>query len=142
KYHWLNLSHVASNLLRALMIVIALNRGQGLLTVALITVTLPLLASCIYALIVRRLIPVSFGRQYIDGASFRQLVRYGAITFVIIVAEKLRFQSDAMVVGIFLSATAITYFSIGSKLVDYANNVVDSMADTFMPMSSHLDATG
>jgi len=61
---------------------------------------------------------------------------------VAIVADRLRFQSDAMVIGIFLSATAITYFSIASKLVDYANNVVDSMADTFMPMSSHFDATG
>jgi O-antigen/teichoic acid export membrane protein len=106
-----------------------------------ITVVLPLLASCVYILIVQRLIPVSFNRQYIDSASFRQLINYGAATFIIIVAERFRFQSDAMVIGIFLSASAITYFSIGSKLVDYANGVVDSMADTFMPMSSHFDAT-
>jgi len=142
KYHWLNLIQVASNLLRALLIVVALNRGRGLLTVALITVALPLLVSYVYVLIVRRLIPVSIGTQYIDRVTFRQLISYGAITFVAIVADRLRFQSDAMVIGIFLSATAITYFSIASKLVDYANNVVDSMADTFMPMSSHFDATG
>jgi O-antigen/teichoic acid export membrane protein len=141
-FHWLNLVQVASNLLRALFIVIALNYGRGLLTVALITIVLPLLASGVYIFIVRRLIPFTFQWQHVNRNSFRQLINYGAITFMILVAERLRFQSDAMVIGIFLSASAITYFSIGSKLVDYANNVVDSMADTFMPMSSHFDATG
>lgn len=142
KYHWLNFIQVVSNLLRALLIVIALDHGRGLLAVALITVALPLIASSAYVAIVRRLIPVPFGRQYIDKASFSRLINYGAITFLAIVADKLRFQSDAMVIGVFLSATAITYFSIGSKLVEYGNSVVDSMADTFLPMSSHFDAMG
>jgi O-antigen/teichoic acid export membrane protein len=142
KYPWLNIVQIVSNLLRALLIVIALNRGCGLLTVALITVVLPLLVAGVYVLIVRRLVPVPLGTQYVDGGAFRQLINYGATTFVITVADRLRFQSDAVVIGIFLTARAITYFSIGSKLVDYANGVVDSMADTFMPMSSHFDATG
>jgi len=141
-FYSMNLIQVAANLLRAVLIVVALDRGRGLLTVALITVVMPLLASGAYILIVRRLIPVTFSRQYIDRATWRQLINYGLITFMIIMAEQLRFQSDAMVIGIFLSASAITYFSIGAKLVDYASNVVDSMADTFMPMSSHFDATG
>lgn len=141
-FHWLNLIQVASNLLRALFIVVALNRGRGLITIALITVVLPLLASGVYILVLRRLIAFALGRHYIDRGSLRLLINYGAVTLMIIVAERLRFQSDAMVIGIFLSSSAITYFSIGSKLVDYANNVVDSMADTFMPMSSHFDAKG
>jgi O-antigen/teichoic acid export membrane protein len=141
-FHWLNLVQVASNLLRALLIVFVLNHGRGLLTIALITVVLPLLASGVYIFIVRRLIPITFTWQHVDRGSFRQLLNYGVVTFMILVADRLRFQSDAMVIGIFLSASAITYFSIGSKLVDYSNNVVDSMADTFMPMSSHFDATG
>jgi O-antigen/teichoic acid export membrane protein len=140
-YHWLNLIQVVSNLLRALLIVLALNRGGGLLTVALITVSLPLLVSCAYVAIVRRVIPLSLGRAHIHLSVFRSLMSYGLVTFVIIVAEKLRFQSDTMVIGIFLSTASITYFSIGSKLVDYSNNVVDAMADTFLPMSSNFDST-
>jgi len=58
------------------------------------------------------------------------------------VADQLRFASDAIVIGIFLSVSAVTYFSIAAKLVDYANNVVDSMAETFLPLSSRFDATG
>ena len=142
KYYWLNICQVVATVLRMLLIIVALNRGRGLLTIAFITVSLPLLVSCIYIVIVRRLIPLRYGRQYVDKETFRELMNYGAITFMIIVAEKLRFQSDAMIIGIFISAVAVTYFSVGSKLVDYAISIVDSMADVIMPMSSHLDATG
>jgi O-antigen/teichoic acid export membrane protein len=141
EFYWINLTQVTANLLRALLIVIALKNGGGLLTVASITLVVPLLASGVCIPLVWRLIRVPFQAQYIDKAAFRKLINYGAVTFMIIVAERLRFQTDAMVIGVFISASAITYFSIGSKLVDYASNIVDSMADTFMPVSSHFDAT-
>ena len=142
EFHWLNLTQIVCDLLRALLIVIALSHGRGLLTVALITVALPLLASCVHVLIVRRRIPISFGLHYVHRASFHQMISYGAVTFMIMVADQLRFASDAIVIGIFLSVSAVTYFSIAAKLVDYANNVVDSMAETFLPLSSRFDATG
>jgi len=61
---------------------------------------------------------------------------------VIIVASRLRFKTDAMVIGTFVSSAAITYFTIGSRLVDYAGEVVSSLAQIFVPMSSQSDATG
>jgi O-antigen/teichoic acid export membrane protein len=141
QFQWLNLIQIATNLLRALLIVVALKLGQGLISVALITVTLPLVASGAYIASVRRLIPLSFGRQYVNRASLRELISYGAITFVAIVAQTFRLRSDAILIGIFLPVSAITYFSIGSKLVDYAHNVVDAMGETLLPLSSHFDAT-
>src|SRR5262249_41476809 len=140
KFYWLNLTQAASTLIRALLIVIALNHGQGLLTLALITVALPLIAACLYVLAVRRFIVVHLSRKFVDLSSFRQLMGYGSITFIIIVAEQLRFQTDAVIIGIFLSASAITAFSIGSKLADYAVGPVHNMADIFLPMASHFDA--
>ena len=61
---------------------------------------------------------------------------------MIIVAAQLRFKTDAVVIGKFLSAAAITYFYAGSRLVDYAGEVVSSMAQIFVPMSSQSDAAG
>ena len=57
-------------------------------------------------------------------------------------AGRLRFKTDAVVIGTFLSAAAITHFTIGARLVDYAGEVVSSMAQIFTPMSSHFHATG
>jgi O-antigen/teichoic acid export membrane protein len=61
---------------------------------------------------------------------------------MIIVAGRLRFKTDAVIIGTFLSAAAITHFSIGARLVDYAGEVVSSLAQIFTPMSSHFHATG
>jgi O-antigen/teichoic acid export membrane protein len=58
------------------------------------------------------------------------------------VAARLRFKSDAVIIGTFLSAAAITRFSIGSRLVDYAGETVSSVAQIFTPMSSQFHATG
>jgi O-antigen/teichoic acid export membrane protein len=47
-----------------------------------------------------------------------------------------------VIIGAFLSAAAITYFNIGARIVDYASEVVENLAQVFMPMSSHSDAQG
>lgn len=142
RFYVLNFTSTASILLRALFIVIALKHGGGLLTVALITVGLPLITAFINAGFVFRLVPLQFRRSYVDRATLKKIANYGGTTFMIIVAGRLRFKTDAVVIGSFLSSAAITYFAIGSRLVDYAGEVVSSLAQIFVPMSSQSDATG
>ena len=142
RFYLLNFTNVCSTLLRALLIVLVLRRGFGLLTVALITVSLPLLASLVNATFVLRLLPLHFHRKYLDRGTLRRIASYSGPTFMIIVASRLRFRTDAMVIGTFLSSVAITYFAIGSRLVDYVGEVVSSLAQIFIPMSSRSDAIG
>jgi len=65
---------------------------------------------------------------------------YSSATLIIMVAARLRFRTDAIVIGAFLSATAITMFSIGSKLVTFATDIVVSLAEVFTPMASQFEA--
>lgn len=142
KFYVLNWTNIISSLLRVVLIVFFLNRGYGLLTVALITVALPLAAGVVRGFIALSELPVSFSRRYVDRDAFRQMANYSGITFMIIVASRLRFKTDALVIGTFLSSAAITYFYAGSRLVDYAGEVVSSLAQIFVPMSSQSDAAG
>jgi O-antigen/teichoic acid export membrane protein len=142
KFYILNWTNIASSLLRVVLIVFYLNRGYGLLTVALITVSLPLLASVVRAAVAWRSLPVRFAWKYVDRKAFRQMANYSGVTFMIIVASRLRFKTDAVVIGTFVSSAAITYFYAGSRLVDYAGEVVSSLAQIFVPMSSQSDAAG
>jgi O-antigen/teichoic acid export membrane protein len=142
KFYVLNWTNTVSSLLRVVLIVFYLNRGAGLLTVALITVGLPLLASFVRAAVALRSLPVRFSWKYVDRGAFRQMANYSGVTFMIIVASRLRFKTDALVIGKFLGAAAITYFYAGSRLVDYAGEVVSSLAQIFVPMSSQSDAAG
>jgi len=70
------------------------------------------------------------------------MVSYGAFAFVILLAEKLRFQSDAVVIGASASSTAITFFSVGARLVEYSTYAVRSVSQIFTPMSSQFHAAG
>lgn len=138
----MNLTSVGSTLMRALLIVIALQHGRGLLTVALITVSLPLVSGMINAAGVFYYLRLRFALRYVSRSTLRQIASYSGTTFIIIVAARLRFKTDALVIGTFLSAAAVTYFTIGARLVDYAGEVVQSMAQIFVPMSSQSDALG
>jgi O-antigen/teichoic acid export membrane protein len=78
----------------------------------------------------------------VDKSTLCEMAAYGVFAFVILAAEKLRFQSDAIVIGAFLSASAITLFSVGAKLVEYSSYAVRSMSQIITPISSEFHAAG
>jgi O-antigen/teichoic acid export membrane protein len=142
KFAWLQLSQIGVTLFRALLIVIALTTGGGLLAIGIITVATSLFTYLIFTWMALRTLPIRLSLRNMEGKTFRIMARYGVFAFAILAADKLRFQSDAMVIGAFLSSTAITSFSIGSKLVEYSSYAVRGMSQIFAPMSSQFHAVG
>jgi O-antigen/teichoic acid export membrane protein len=142
RFDVLGWTSIASTLARAALIIVALRHGYGLLMAAFITVALPLLSSVIRAVIAARLLPVPMGMKYVDRATLGEMANFSAPMMIMIISYRLRFKSDSIIIGTFLSSVAITYFSIGSRIVDYAGEVVDNLAQIFAPMSSHSDALG
>ena len=142
KFSWLRLSQVGVTLLRGLLIVTVLVEGGGLVAIGAVTVGMNLLGYLVFIWMAYRAFPLRLSLKYVNGHSFWQMLSYGAFAFVILIAEKLRFQSDPILIGALLSSSSVTYFSIGSKLVDYSTSAVRSMALIFTPMSSQLHAAG
>jgi len=142
KFSWLQLSQIAITLLRAFLIVIALMSGGGLLAAGTITVALNILSYLVFTCMALYALPVRLSAQHVEWKAFREMAGYGVFAFAILAAEKLRFQSDAMVIGALVSATAITSFSIAARLVDYSSYAVRSMSQIFTPMSSQFHAAG
>jgi O-antigen/teichoic acid export membrane protein len=142
RFYILNWTSIGATLVRAALIVYFLDRGYGLLTVALLTVGLPILSSILRGVIVFRLCPVPLGLKHVDRASFHHMANYGGTTFLVLVASRLRFRTDELVLGTMMSTVAVTWFNIGARIVDYAQEFVSSLAQVFVPMSSHSEATG
>jgi len=142
RFDLLNATGIGATLVRTALIVVALQHGRGLLTVAGITVALPMIASLVRGGIVLRLCPLTLGWRYVDRTTFKQMAGYSGITFMIIVAGRLKFKTDEIIIGSMMSAAAITYFNVGARIVDYAGEVVVGLAQIFVPMSSHSEATG
>jgi O-antigen/teichoic acid export membrane protein len=142
RFYLTNWTNIGGTLTRAVLIVLALRRGFGLLSVALITVSLPLITSAIRGVIAQRLLALPFGWEYVSRDTLRKVATYSSVTFLLIIASRLRFKTDAIIIGTFLSAAAVTHFSIGARLVDYAGETVSSLAQIFTPMSSHFHTIG
>lgn len=142
KFSWLQLSQIGVALVRASLIVVALLNGGGLLAIGTVTVAMSLLTALVFTCLAWRALPVRLSFRRVDRKAFRKMAGYGAFAFAILCAEKLRFQSDAMVIGAFLSTSAITCFSIAAKLVEYSSYTVRSMSQIFTPLSSQLHTVG
>jgi O-antigen/teichoic acid export membrane protein len=52
------------------------------------------------------------------------------------------YQTDNLVVGAFVSAAAVTYYSIGNSLCRYTDQLVGAMTVTFVPAASTYEAAG
>lgn len=142
RFYILNWTSIGATLIRASLIVYFLSRGYGLLTVALITISLPMVSSILRGIIVFRLCPVPLGLKHVDRASFRQMANYGGTTFLVMVAARLRFRTDELVLGTMMSTVAVTWFNIGARIVDYAQEFVTSLSQVFVPMASQSEALG
>ncbi len=142
KFYINNWTSVTANAVRVVLIVLALTHGRGLLTVALITVVLPLITSLVRGAIAFRICPVPFGLKYVDRGTFRMMANYSGVTLIIMVATQLKFKTDTIVIGTMLSAAAVTYFIIGSRIVNYTQQVVMALAQNFLPLASQSEATG
>jgi O-antigen/teichoic acid export membrane protein len=142
RFYFVNVTNLVGTLLRAALIILALTHGYGLLMVAFITVLLPILSSLVRGAIVIRILTLRFSWVHVDRSAFRAIANYSAVSFILMIAYKLRFKTDEIVIGTFLSVTAITFFSIADRLLDYASEVVSSLAQIFVPMSGQSEARG
>lgn len=137
-----NWANIAGDVARLVLIILAVRHGRGLLTIAAITVLLPIVLYVIRGIIAYRILPVPFGLKYVDRATFRTMANYSGVTLIIMIATQLKFKTDNLVIGTMISAAAVTYFSIGARIVSYAQQMVMALAQNFLPLASQSEASG
>jgi len=80
------------------------------------------------------------------GVPSRQILSkfwaYSSYIFLINLFQQLIYYSDNLVVGAFLSASAVTFYAIGGNLLEYLRMVIASLTTTFMPLASSFEAEG
>src|SRR5579885_1703504 len=109
RFDLLNLTHIGASILRGLLIFAALTLGGGLVMMALLAVAVNLLRHLVCVRVVFRNTPLRIGTRYVDRSMLGELMSFSLVSLGLTIAENLRFQSDAVVIGAFLSSTAITY---------------------------------
>ncbi len=130
---------IARTAARAAGIVYLLRSGHGILGLALWDLCTSMAANAALIFFCFRIYPrlkIIFGRP--DRATLSKLWNYSFYAFLINVAIQVTYYTDNLVVGAFLSPTAVTLYAIGGLLIGYARQIVSSMTTTFTPSGQHL----
>nr|MBN2276799.1 oligosaccharide flippase family protein [candidate division Zixibacteria bacterium] len=142
RYDLLNGTNIAKSILSALVTVYFISKGYGIVTIAVITIIFSFLSGIVRERMQHSIVPeIRFKIGYIEKGVIRQLLDYGIISFLIVVSTIVIFSTDNIVVGFFLSATAVTYFSIAGTLITHLRMLVNSIGVPLVPAISHLDAS-
>lgn len=117
--------------------------GHGIVAIGLCELAASIVANLLSVYFTHRLYPqirILWHRP--ERSLLRSLWSYSFYAFLSTVAIQLIYQSDNLVVGGFLSAAAVTVYSIGNSLCRYADQLLTSMSLTFVPAASAYEATG
>jgi uncharacterized protein (TIGR04206 family) len=124
-------------------VVLSLHRGWGLIGIAVSELIAAAVGNTILVVLSFRLYPqLQIRLHRPEPSMMRQLWSYSAYAFLQSVAIQLVYQTDNLVVGSFVSASAVTFYAIGNSLCRYADQLAGSMSMTFVPAASTYDATG
>jgi O-antigen/teichoic acid export membrane protein len=129
--------------LRSLGIVYLLRSGHGILALAVWDLCTSIFANSATVVLCFRVYPklrIIFGPP--DRSTFTKLRNFSFYIFIINVAVQVVYYTDNLVVGAFLSASAVTLYAIGGTLIAYSRQIVSSMTTTFAPLASTFEAEG
>ncbi len=143
QYEIINYVQIISATYKAVMFYLFLTNGFELISMGYISITANLLSILIFYIILKKTHPaVRFELKLVNKSSRSKIIRYSKHTFVGMVANQIIFYSDAFVIGYFMSAAAVTYYSIPWALSEYTKKISMAISQTYAPAISEKEATG
>jgi len=130
---------IAQTLISAAGTVWVLDSGYGIVSLAVMHLTVSLVIGTVTIILCFRVYPelhLSFGLA--NRGILPELWRYSFYLFVIAATSQIIYYTDNLVVGAFLSAGAVTLYAIAGRFIEYLGQLVASLAQTFMPAASNL----
>ncbi len=128
---------------RVVGVVWALRTGRGIVAIAVCELVASTLGNLLLVAISRRIYPqLRLQRSRPKPGVLGSLWTYSFYAFLTTIAVQLVYQTDNLVVGTFISASAVTFYSIGNSLCRYTDQFASSMAMTFVPAASNYEASG
>ena len=143
RYDVLSSISAVQTLARAGGVILILGNGLGLVPLACWEFTVVLLGGAAKYLAATTILPLSrVGISRPKPEMLKAVFSYSFTTFVIIIAIQIIANTDNIVVGAFISAGMVAFYSIGSSLMTYSGQVSGAISATFLPMASSLEAEG
>lgn len=132
---------IVSRLATALASYVVLKRGGGLVGLSIVTAAGSLVDYGVRCVVAHIVLPeLEIRRRHVTLASAREFLGFGLWNVVIAGGMKLIGYTDAIVIGAFMPAAAITPFAVAVSLSAYFTEVITSANVVFFPRITRLDA--
>lgn len=143
RYDLQNYVSLAQTAVRVVGVVTVLRTGHGIVAIAVSELIAALVGNVLRMWVAKRLYPeLRIQLKRPKRETLRQIWTYSSYAFLTMIAIQLVYQSDNIVVGAFVSASAVTFYGIANSLCVYTGRLVDSMGFTFIPAASTYEAAG
>ncbi|MFC1747517.1 oligosaccharide flippase family protein [Pseudomonadota bacterium] len=137
RYGIINYAQIISAVYKAILFYIFLSDGYGLIAMGYISLSANILAGIGYYVLLKRMYPfVSISFKLTSKDSARKIYKFGGYTFLAMLANQIIYYSDAFVIGYFMSAAAVTYYSIPWSLAEYTKRMCLAISKTYTPAIS------
>lgn len=138
-----NFAVIFCSILRAIMTLLLLNRGLGLLGVAVSHVLSGIVSGLLFFIICRcRLPTVRFSILSVNRTTLRSLLVFGGITTIIAITNTVRLNLDSFIIAKMIDLRAVGVFAVAALLTRYAVQLVVSAMGVFTPRFAALDGLG
>jgi O-antigen/teichoic acid export membrane protein len=77
------------------------------------------------------------GRRH---GAYSEVFDYSVASFFVVVSQKIIYQADVFVIGVFVNTAAVTIYAIPGTLIEYMRRIIIAMTETFVPLASQLKA--
>jgi O-antigen/teichoic acid export membrane protein len=129
--------------LRSVVFLLIVRSGGGLFALAWTITACNLLEHAALAAAAWWYLPgLRLSPRYIDRATFRTIRGYSLHAFLALLAGRISFQTDALVIGALLAPEWIAFFVLAARLVEYAKNALRALTTVLTPAVSALEARG
>jgi O-antigen/teichoic acid export membrane protein len=137
RYDILNLAQILAGLYKAAMFYLLLSEGYGLLAMASIALSANIVLMCVYFVLLRMLHPeIVLHPRHVRCGSASKLYQFSRFIFISMLANQVIYYTDAFIIGYFMSAAAVTWYTIPWSLAEYTKNLCLAISRTFSPAFS------
>jgi O-antigen/teichoic acid export membrane protein len=142
-YPILNLERLIILIMRTSLLTLVMLRDQGIPGLCAVTVGCTVVDFVLLAILAQHYLPdVRLSWRFIDRKTFVRIGSYSMHAFVLMLCQRVSFQTDAIVIGAFLAPSAIAYFAVAGNMVRYAKEGISAVTLAMAPTVSSLEARG
>jgi O-antigen/teichoic acid export membrane protein len=142
RYDLNNIVGTASTVVAAIINVVVLSAGYGLVELVVATTLVRVLAYSVYRANAYRVFPgLRLRLRSFSRKRLREVTMFSVYMALIDWANKLNYSVDALVIGAFLNTSAVAVWSVGQRLAETCQRLTNQLNDVLFPTVVDNDAS-